>query len=141
MHTSGLVISRRRIVTAALLAVPLAGLGRLVLTDDVQAADIAVDIGSFQFNPSPITISAGTTVVWTNRDTVPHTATSDTKGLFDTGRLQYGKSGKVTFNDAGTFTYYCAVHPFMHGTVIVTATGATTNTTPASNFVRRLGDG
>jgi plastocyanin len=119
MHTSGLVISRRRIVTAALLAVPLAGLGRLVLTDDVQAADIAVDIGSFQFNPSPITISAGTTVVWTNRDTVPHTATSDTQGLFDTGRLQYGQSGKV----------------------IVTAAGATTNTSPASNFVRRLGDG
>jgi plastocyanin len=141
MRKSGLIISRRRIVTAALLAVPLAGLSRLVLTDDVQAADFAVDIDGFHFNPSPITITAGTTVIWTNRDTVPHTATSDTKGLFDTGRLQFGQSGKVTFANAGTFTYYCAVHPSMHGTVIVTAADATTSTSPASYFVRRLGDG
>lgn len=141
MHKSGFVISRRRIVTAALLAVPLAGLSRLMLTEDVQAADVAVNIVTFGFNPSPITIPAGTTVVWTNRDTAPHTATSDTKGLFDTGRLQYGQSGKVTFNDAGTFTYYCAVHPYMHGTVIVTAPGATANPSTEPHFARRLGDG
>lgn len=124
MQKSGIVISRRRVVTAALLAVPLAGLGRLVLNEDVQAADVAVTIMNFSFQPTPLTIPAGTTVVWTNRDAAPHTATSDTAGIFDTGTLQTGQSGRVTFNTAGTITYHCNIHPFMHGTVIVTAAGA-----------------
>lgn len=141
MQKSGMVISRRRVVTAALLAVPLAGLSRFVLDQDVQAADISINIVTFKFDPSPMIVPVGTTVVWTNQDSAPHTATSDTKGLFDTGRLQYGQSAKVTFNNIGTFTYYCAVHPYMHGTVIVTAAGAPTNPAIAPHFLRRLGDG
>jgi len=129
MRKSGMTISRRRVVTAALLAVPLAGLSRLMLDDSVQAADVAVTIMNFKFDPTPLTIPVGTTVVWTNQDTAPHTATSDTKGVFDTGMLQKGQSGKVTFNTAGTFTYFCQVHPNMHGTVVVTAAGAATTTT------------
>lgn len=129
MQRSGMMVSRRRVVTAALLAVPLAGLGRLMLNEDVQAADVSVTIMNFKFDPTPLTIPVGTTVVWTNQDTAPHTATSDTKGVFDTGLLQKGQSGKITFNTAGTFTYYCTVHPNMHGTVIVTAAASTTTTT------------
>jgi len=129
MRKSGMMISRRRVVTAALLAVPLAGLGRLIQNEDVQAADVSVTIMNFKFDPTPLTIPVGTSVVWTNQDTAPHTATSDTKGIFDTGMLQKGQSGKITFNTAGTFTYFCAVHPNMHGTVIVTAAAASTTTT------------
>ena len=128
MQKSGLVISRRRVVTAALLAVPLAGLSRLVLDQDVQAADVSVTIMNFKFDPTPLTIPVGTTVVWTNQDTAPHTATSDAGSafVFDTGMLQKGQSGKITFTTAGTFTYFCSVHPNMHGTVTVTqATGST----------------
>jgi plastocyanin len=128
----GIVISRRRVVTAALLAVPLAGLSRFALDQDVQAADVAVTIMNFKFDPTPLTIPVGTTVVWTNQDTAPHTATSDAGSAFafDTGMLQKGQSGKITFNQVGTFTYFCTVHPNMHGTVTVTqAAGAATTTT------------
>ena len=125
MQKSGMVISRRRVVTAALLAVPLAGLSRFALDQDVQAADVSVNIMNFKFMPTPLTIPVGTTVVWTNQDTAPHTATSDPGSAFtfDTGMLQKGQSGKVTFNQAGTFTYFCTVHPNMHGTVTVTSCG------------------
>src|SRR5205807_6151850 len=140
MRKSGMVISRRRVVTAALLAVPLAGLGRLMQNEDVQAADVSVTIMNFKFDPTPLTVPAGTSVVWTNQDTAPHTATSDTAGIFDTGMLQKGQSGRVTFNAAGTFAYHCSVHPNMHGMVVVTAAGAATTTTapaaPAPNPTR-----
>ena len=113
MQKSGMVISRRRVVTAALLAVPLAGLGRLVLDQDVQAANVAVNILNFKFDPTPLTIPVGTTVVWTNQDTAPHTATSDPGSAFtfDTGMLQKGQSGSITFTTAGSFAYHCTVHP------------------------------
>jgi plastocyanin len=134
MQKSGMVISRRRVVTAALLAVPLAGLSRFALDQDVQAADVEVTIMNFKFDPTPLTIPVGTTVVWTNQDTAPHTATSDPGSAFafDTGMLQKGQSGKITFTQAGTFTYFCSVHPNMHGTVTVTAAGASSSTVAPS---------
>jgi plastocyanin len=123
MQKSGMVISRRRVVTAALLAVPLAGLSRFALDQDVQAADVAVTIMNFSFQPTPLTVPVGTTVVWTNRDTAPHTASSDPGSAFtfDTGMLQTGQSGRVTFSTAGSFPYHCNVHPNMHGMVVVMA--------------------
>lgn len=126
MQQSGMMIGRRRVVTAALLAVPLAGLGRLALDQDVQAANVAVTIMNFSFQPTPLTIPVGTTVVWTNQDTAPHTASSDPGSAFtfDTGILQKGQSGSVTFATAGSFPYHCNVHPNMHGMVVVTAAGA-----------------
>jgi plastocyanin len=132
MQQSGMLLSRRRVVTAALLAVPLAGLSRLVLDQDVQAADVAVTIQNFAFAPTPLTIPVGTTVVWTNQDTAPHTATNDPGSAFsfDTGMLQKGQSGRVTFSAAGSFPYHCNVHPNMHGMVVVT--GASAPAAPAA---------
>lgn len=83
-------------------------------------ADVSVNIMNFAFQPTPLTIPVGTTVVWTNQDSVSHTATSDTAGVFDTGVLAKGQSGKMTFNTVGTFAYHCNIHPFMHGMVVVT---------------------
>jgi plastocyanin len=133
MQQSGMLLSRRRVVTAALLAVPLAGLSRLVLDQDVQAADVAVTIQNFAFAPTPLTIPVGTTVVWTNQDTAPHTATNDPGSAFsfDTGMLQKGQSGRVTFSAAGSFPYHCNVHPNMHGMVVVTAASAPAPAAPA----------
>ena len=103
MQKSGMMLSRRRVVTAALLAVPLAGLSRLVLDQEVQAATVSVNILNFKFDPTPLTIPVGTTVVWTNQDTAPHTATNDPGSAFtfDTGMLQKGQSGSITFTTAG----------------------------------------
>lgn len=126
-------ISRRRVVTAALLAVPLAGLGRLALTEGVQAADVAVNIMNFSFQPTLLTIAAGTTVVWTNQDTAAHTTTSDT-GVWDSGVATPHKKGdtfQFTFKEVGTFPYHCNIHPNMHGTVVVTTASAPAAPAPA----------
>jgi plastocyanin len=70
------------------------------------------------FDPQTITVKAGTEVTWTNSDDATHTATAD-DGSFDTGDLDQGRSKSVTFEKAGSFTYYCRFHPFMKATVEV----------------------
>lgn len=93
------------------------------------ASDTTVTIADFSFTPATITIHVGDTVTWTNNGPSAHTATAN-HGSFNTGVLQKGKSASHTFTTAGTFTYICSIHPFMHGTVVVLA--STTSTTPAT---------
>ena len=77
-----------------------------------------VEIKDFSFNPETITIPTGTTVVWTNKDSAPHTVTGDG---FDSGSLSQGQTFTYTFSQAGTFEYRCTIHPSMpRGKVIVT---------------------
>ena len=85
----------------------------------VAAQEASVEIVDFAFTPGTIEVAAGTTVTWTNSDSAPHTATAD-DGSFDTGTLQPGESGSVTFDTPGTYTYVCSIHPNMTGTVVVT---------------------
>jgi plastocyanin len=77
-----------------------------------------VKIVEFTYQPDPVTVQVGGKVIWQNEDTAPHTATAD-DGSFDTGTLERGKIKSETFKQAGTFTYYCEIHPDMHGTVEV----------------------
>lgn len=70
------------------------------------------------FNPNPITIAHGGTVTWKNNDTITHTSRSDT-GAWNSGSIGPGGTFSMTFTSAGTFTYHCALHPGMVGTVIV----------------------
>ena len=77
-----------------------------------------VEIENFAYNPDPVTIEEGGKVIWINRDSAPHTATAD-DGSFDTGELEEGKLKSETFKEAGEFTYFCQIHPSMHGTVRV----------------------
>jgi plastocyanin len=77
-----------------------------------------VQIVEFTYEPDPVVIQAGGKVIWQNEDTAPHTATAD-DGSFDTGIIEKGKLGSATFKEPGTFTYFCEVHPTMHGTVEV----------------------
>ena len=76
-------------------------------------------IVDFAFHPGATTVHVGDTVTWTNSGKQPHTATAN-NGSFNTGILQTGQSGSHTFTQAGTFSYVCSFHPFMHGTVVVT---------------------
>ena len=78
------------------------------------------------FSPNPIQIQPGTTVVWSNNDNTPHTITSgmglnDTnKGkAFDSGPIATGKTYSHKFDVAGTYDYFCTLHPTMVGTVSV----------------------
>jgi plastocyanin len=77
-----------------------------------------VDIVEFTYQPDPVVVQVGGKVIWQNQDTAPHTATAD-DGSFDTGTIEKGKIGSATFKEAGTFTYFCEIHPTMHGTVEV----------------------
>jgi plastocyanin len=79
----------------------------------------AVTIAQFAFAPATLTVPAGTTVTWTNADGVAHTVDAD-DGSFESAALKQGTSFTHTFRAAGTFTYICAIHPSMAGTVVVT---------------------
>ena len=83
-----------------------------------HAAGHSVQIANFAFAPAAITVNAGDTVTFTNADSAPHTATAD-NGSFDTGTLNGGQSASLTFSTAGTYTYFCAIHPNMKGTITV----------------------
>ncbi len=78
----------------------------------VEAADGNV------FEPATVTINVGDTVTWRNTDDVPHTSTSD-DGVWDSGALAAGEEFSFTFEEAGTFPYFCEFHPGMEGTVVV----------------------
>ncbi len=78
----------------------------------------SVSISGFAFVPAVDTVKAGATVTWTNQDAVAHTVTAD-DGTFGSAHLGNGATFSRTFNTAGTFTYHCAIHASMHGTVVV----------------------
>jgi plastocyanin len=75
-------------------------------------------IVEFTYQPDPVTVQVGGKVTWQNEDAAPHTATAD-DGSFDTGTIEQGKLKSETFKQAGTYPYFCEIHPTMHGTVEV----------------------
>lgn len=78
----------------------------------------SVNIGDDFFNPSSLTVTAGTIVTWTNRGSRGHTVTSD-QGAFDSGSLNPGGSFSFTFKDKGTFSYHCNFHSGMTAKIVV----------------------
>jgi len=82
-----------------------------------------VQISDFLYKADQLTVAVGTKVTFTNEDSAPHTATSGQSptgdGVFETGTLKKGQSKAVKLTKAGTFAYFCAIHPFMKATVIV----------------------
>jgi plastocyanin len=85
-------------------------------SQDIPADAQTVVIANLAFDPATITVSTGTTVAWTNDDSVPHTVTS-TDGAFDSGIFDPGGSFAFTFNEPGSFPYVCQLHPRMQGTI------------------------
>ena len=94
------------------------------VTDMTQASKVDVSIRDLSFTPAAIKIKKGTTVTWTNQDTVAHDVVGDdpvNNSWFKTSAHTFTKDQtySVTFNTVGTFTYHCTVHPFMKGSVQV----------------------
>jgi plastocyanin len=81
-------------------------------------AQIEVAARGFMFNPARITVKAGSTVTWVNLDDEPHTVFSDA-GLFRSSALDTHERFAFKFDKAGTYRYFCTIHPQMVGTVIV----------------------
>lgn len=111
---------------AALLLVLWGTVSALGMGGSVRAAStVAVTIENFAFSPQTLHIAPGTTVIWTNKDSVAHTVTSDANAWTDSGSIATSATFSHTFTAAGTFTYHCAIHPSMTATIVVAATGST----------------
>ena len=93
----------------------LAGLA----SDQALAADAQVKIANFTFDPPTLTVKAGTTVTWVNADDIPHVV-SEKDGKFRSPALDTDDKFSQTFSTAGTFEYFCAIHPHMTGKIVVT---------------------
>lgn len=87
-------------------------------SDKTSAASAEVKIDNFSFGPQTITVPVGATVVWTNHDDIPHTSVS-TEGVFKSKVMDTDEKFSYTFTKAGTYSYYCSVHPEMTGQVVV----------------------
>lgn len=89
-----------------------------------QGSTSAVEVRNLAFAPQTLNVTAGTVVTWTNQDEFPHTVTSgdpndQPTGIFDNPIETKGSSATFQFKEAGTFPYYCKVHPQMTATVVV----------------------
>ena len=100
---------------ALLLSVCAAG---FVRPGDERSTRVSVTIENYAFQPDPVAIAVGTTVIWTNRDEVSHTVVSN-DGLFSSPELEANQRFEFSFKKAGTFAYFCSLHPEMKGKVIV----------------------
>jgi plastocyanin len=102
------------LITMMLLALS----SRVTANAEPSAPPAAVKIDNFVFGPQTITVPVGTTVTWTNADDIPHTSVS-TEGVFKSKVLDTDEKFSYTFTKAGTYPYYCTIHPKMIGTVVV----------------------
>jgi plastocyanin len=85
-------------------------------------ATVTVHIKNFAYSPATITVPAGTVVRFVNDDGEAHTVTA-TDRSFDSAGLDTGDAWKFAFAKPGRYAYFCAMHPYMKGTVVVTAAG------------------
>ena len=98
---------------------PSTQLGRGSPADGARkSASASVTMGDLFFSPASVSIAVGDTVTWHNTGQAPHNATAD-DGSFKTPDLNNGQSASHTFNQAGTFSYICTIHPNMQGTIRV----------------------
>ena len=120
----------RSIFAAALLgAVVGSGLAGGVLAASAASPATAVSIDNFTFTPQTMTVKAGTTVTWTNKDDIPHGIAATNNAFKRSQALDTDDSFSFTFTTPGTYQYFCYIHPHMTGTIVVeAATGS--NTTP-----------
>lgn len=91
------------------------------MTADAQQAPAKtaeVKIDNFSFGPGDLTVPVGTTITWTNRDDIPHTVVS-TDGGFKSKVMDTDEKFSYTFTKAGTYPYFCSIHPKMTGQVVV----------------------
>jgi len=109
--------------TKTALSGPLVKIGQPIGRVDTQGQDKlfdgTIDTADYSFTPGRVSITAGTTLTWSNSGSVIHTATA-TNGNWDTGDITPGSAVDVTFNTAGTYSYNCNPHPWMLGQVVVT---------------------
>jgi plastocyanin len=86
-----------------------------------NAVPATVSVDNFTFNPPKLTVKAGTTVTWTNKDDIPHGIAWSGNVFPRSKALDTNDSATFTFTTPGTYQYFCYIHPHMLGTVVVQA--------------------
>ena len=116
---------RKSVSIAVLTAALVLGMGTIAVGQrnflagaQQKAETTEVKIDNFSFGPATLTVAVGTSVTWINRDDIPHTVVS-TDGAFKSKVLDTDEKFSFTFSKAGTFPYFCSIHPKMTGKVIV----------------------
>jgi len=93
---------------------------------DVPTSMVSID--NFSFGPQTLTVKAGATVTWTNRDDIPHGIASSNNAFKKSGALDTDESYSFTFTTPGTYQYFCYLHPHMVGSIVVEATTGSNST-------------
>ena len=105
-------------IAVALMLAGSGGGSYSAMAQQTQAGAVEVKIDNFSFGPTTLTVAAGTTVTWTNRDDIPHTVVSDEK-IFKSKVLDTDEKFSYTFSKPGIYPYFCSLHPKMTGKVVV----------------------
>ncbi len=117
------------VFVGAIVVLAVGVLGGLLLSsgsandEDVTATvidDLAVtiEIDGFRYRPPNLSVPVGATVTWVNRDTAPHDSAAR-DGMWETDLLQRDEEAAITFDEPGTWEYYCTIHPYMTATLTV----------------------
>jgi plastocyanin len=112
-------LANDRAILGAIVFGPIVG---VLLAFGARAAEdskASVTIDNFTFTKAELTVPMGTTVTWVNHDDIPHSVVESGK-TFRSKALDTDDSFSFTFTTAGTFQYFCGLHPYMVGKVIVT---------------------
>jgi len=99
-----------------------------VLFARAEGSTSMVSIDNFSFGPQILTVKAGTTVTWTNRDDIPHGIASSNNAFKKSGALDTDEIYSFTFTAPGTYQYFCYLHPHMVGSIVVEATTGSNST-------------
>jgi plastocyanin len=101
------------------VGVLILGVMEVYLPSAAETSDVTkILVKDFAFNPTPLTVKAGSTVTWTNMDEEPHSVVSDT-GAFRSGGMDTNESFSYKFDKPGTYHFTCSIHPRMAGTIVV----------------------
>jgi plastocyanin len=95
---------------------PATGIFKTSAQQKAETTEVKID--NFSFGPADVTVPVGATVTWTNRDDIPHTVVSTDK-VFKSKVLDTDEKFSFTFSKAGTYPYFCSLHPKMTGKVVV----------------------
>ncbi len=110
---------RRTQVLLTAVGLVILGAMEVYLPSAAETLDTAKIVAKdFIFNPTPLTVRAGSTVTWINLDDEPHSVVSDT-GAFKSGGMDTNERFSFKFDKPGTYHFTCSIHPRMVGTVVV----------------------
>jgi plastocyanin len=119
------ITMKKTILFASLIvAIPLAVAIMLVLHptqvkgEESKAQNTEIRVDNFTFNPDTVTVPLNSAVTWVNKDDIPHVIAS-TDGMFKSKALDTDQQYSFTFTKAGTYQYFCAIHPKMVGKIVV----------------------